>query len=396
MVFSYEAINSEGQTLIGEIEALNEIEVIRALQSRNLQTISVKKAEKKGFFSKSSKSTEKDVLLSLHEMATLLESGVSVAEVIDAQANSDYPKELSDSYNELAFNIRKGASFSIAFKEASFKVPDYMHVLSEAGELSGSLGRSLSEGVKQFEFELKMKRELKSALLYPAILVVFGLAAILFVFIFVVPRFAPLLKNNTDLPLLSELVLSIGLFVAQNAVFVSSVTIFCMLAGAILWRQSQVRAFFFAALEHLPIIGVWLTERDVASWSSLMAALLSSKCELIKALELSARSMSSIARRERMALVIKDVRSGKSLADSLEKNRVLTPAGYNLVRSGEKTGRVDFMIRSLANLYSEGVKKRMEDVLAIVEPLAILFIGGVIGTVMLGIILAMTSVSDVF
>ena len=97
-----------------------------------------------------------------------------------------------------------------------------------------------------------------------------------------------------------------------------------------------------------------------------------------------------------MTLVIKDVRSGKSLADSLEKNRVLTPAGYNLVRSGEKTGRVDFMIRSLANLYSEGVKKRMEDVLAIVEPLAILLIGGVIGTVMLGIILAMTSVSDVF
>lgn len=396
MVFSYEAIDFQGQTLNGEIEALNEIEAIRTLQSRNLKTISVKTAEKKRTFFKSVKSTEKDVLLSLHEMATLLESGVSVAEVIDAQANSDYPKELSDSYSELAFNIRKGNSFSAALKEANFKIPDYMHVLSEAGELSGSLGKSLSEGVKQFEFELKMKRELKSALLYPAILVVFGLAAILFVFIFVVPRFASLLKNNTDLPWLSELVLSVGLFVAQNSTLVGSVIIFCMIAVSILWRQSNVRAFFLAAMERLPIIGVWLTERDVAGWSSLMAALLSSKCELIKALELSARSMSSIARRGRMTLVIKDVRSGKSLADSLEKNRVLTPAGYNLVRSGEKTGRVDFMIRSLANLYSEGVKKRMEDVLAIVEPLAILLIGGVIGTVMLGIILAMTSVSDVF
>ena len=124
MVFSYEAIDFQGQTLNGEIEALNEIEAIRALQSRNLKTISVKTAEKKRSFFKSVKSTEKDVLLSLHEMATLLESGVSVAEVIDAQANSDYPKELSDSYGELAFNIRKGSSFSTALKEAKFKIPD--------------------------------------------------------------------------------------------------------------------------------------------------------------------------------------------------------------------------------------------------------------------------------
>ena len=396
MVFSYEAINNEGQTLNGEIEALNEIEVIRALQARNLKTISVKAVEKKGSFFTSTKATDKDVLMSLHEMATLLESGVSVAEVIDAQADSDYPKELSDSYNQLALNIRKGNSFSTAFKEARFKVPDYIHVLSEAGELSGSLGKSLGEGVKQFEFELKMKRELKSALLYPLILVVFGLAAILFVFIFVVPRFAPLLKNNTELPLLSDLVLSVGLFVAQNSMFVASIAILCLISIGVLYRQSWVRALFLAFLERLPVIGVWLTERDVASWSSLMAALLSSKCELIKALELSAKNINSSGRRGRMGLVIKDVRSGKSLSDSLEKNRVLTPAGYNLVRSGEKTGRVDFMIRSLANLYSDGVKKRMEDVLSIVEPLAILFIGGVIGTVMLGIILAMTSVSDVF
>tara|TARA_S200000501_G_C20229288_1_gene485062 strand:+ start:201 stop:494 length:294 start_codon:yes stop_codon:yes gene_type:complete len=97
-----------------------------------------------------------------------------------------------------------------------------------------------------------------------------------------------------------------------------------------------------------------------------------------------------------MEIVIKDVRSGKSLADALEKNRVLTPAGYNLVRSGEKTGKVDFMVKSLAELYSEGVKKRMEDVLALVEPTAILLIGGVIGTTMIGVILAMTSINDVF
>ena len=194
----------------------------------------------------------------------------------------------------------------------------------------------------------------------------------------------------------SEIVLSVGLFVANNS-YAVGLFIFSLIGALILvWRRPGFRQFTLTLLERLPIIGVWLTERDVANWSSLMSALLSSKSDLVKSLDLSAKSMRSAARRARMEIVIKDVRSGKSLADALEKNRVLTPAGYNLVRSGEKTGKVDFMVKSLAELYSEGVKKRMEDVLALVEPTAILLIGGVIGTTMIGVILAMTSINDVF
>ena len=396
MEFTYEAVDLKGQSLFGEIEASSKSEVVRILHSRNLKAITVESTEKKSKLWLRRRASSKEILISLHEMVTLLESGVSVSDVIEAQAKSDYSEDLSQSYRKLAADIRRGSSFSKAFEAANFKVPNYMHVLAEAGEVSGSLGKSLREGVNQLEFEIKLQRDFQSALLYPSFLIVFGLAAILFVFVFVVPRFSSLLKNGAELPWLSEIVLSVGLFVANNS-YAVGLFIFSLIGALILvWRRPGFRQFTLTLLERLPIIGVWLTERDVANWSSLMSALLSSKSDLVKSLDLSAKSMRSAARRARMEIVIKDVRSGKSLADALEKNRVLTPAGYNLVRSGEKTGKVDFMVKSLAELYSEGVKKRMEDVLALVEPTAILLIGGVIGTTMIGVILAMTSINDVF
>ena len=396
MEFTYEAVDLKGQSLFGEIEASSKSEVVRILHSRNLKAITVESTKKKSKLWLRRRASSKEILISLHEMVTLLESGVSVSDVIEAQAKSDYSEDLSQSYRKLAADIRRGSSFSKAFEAANFKVPNYMHVLAEAGEVSGSLGKSLREGVNQLEFEIKLQRDFQSALLYPSFLIVFGLAAILFVFVFVVPRFSSLLKNGAELPWLSEIVLSVGLFVANNS-YAVGLFIFSLIGALILvWRRPGFRQFTLTLLERLPIIGVWLTERDVANWSSLMSALLSSKSDLVKSLDLSAKSMRSAARRARMEIVIKDVRSGKSLADALEKNRVLTPAGYNLVRSGEKTGKVDFMVKSLAELYSEGVKKRMEDVLALVEPTAILLIGGVIGTTMIGVILAMTSINDVF
>ena len=396
MEFTYEAVDLKGQSLFGEIEASSKSEVVRILHSRNLKAITVESTKKKSKLWLRRRASSKEILISLHEMVTLLESGVSVSDVIEAQAKSDYSEDLSQSYRKLAADIRRGSSFSKAFEAANFKVPNYMHVLAEAGEVSGSLGKSLREGVNQLEFEIKLQRDFQSALLYPSFLIVFGLAAILFVFVFVVPRFSSLLKNGSELPWLSEIVLSVGLFVANNS-YAVGLFIFSLIGALILvWRRPGFRQFTLTLLERLPIIGVWLTERDVANWSSLMSALLSSKSDLVKSLDLSAKSMRSAARRARMEIVIKDVRSGKSLADALEKNRVLTPAGYNLVRSGEKTGKVDFMVKSLAELYSEGVKKRMEDVLALVEPTAILLIGGVIGTTMIGVILAMTSINDVF
>ena len=148
-------------------------------------------------------------------------------------------------------------------------------------------------------------------------------------------------------------------------------------------------------LGQTPIVGHWIAETDTARWSSVMAALLVSRAELINSLELAANAVKSTRRRSRLEVVMRDIKAGESLADSLEKANVLTTTGYNLIRAGEKTGKLPLMMKSVARLYDEGARNRMKKVMAMIEPIAILLIGSLIGSIILGVILAITSVNDV-
>jgi len=395
MIFQYEAVNSAGTLVSGELEASSSTEAVRSLRARRLMATEVAPVDTDLRLSAGKKASRQDLFVSLHEMVTLLESGVSIGETIESQSRANYPDDLAHSYNLMATEIRKGNSFSRALRKSGLKLPDYIYYLAEAGELTGNLAQSLREGVEQFEYEQKLAQEFRTALTYPAVLVASGVAAVVLIFTFVVPKFLPMLERADNLPWLSEMVFGAGvLFNDYYLVF------FALLAAAvafIAWAAANaaIRQRVFDGLARLPVIGAWIAETDTARWSSVMAALLMSRTDLLNALDLAGRAVQSTHRRARLELVTRDIRAGESLADSLEKAGVLTTTGYNLIRSGEKTGKLAPMMKSVAKLYDEGARNRMKRVLALMEPLAILLIGGVIGTIILGVILAITSVNDV-
>ena len=125
-----------------------------------------------------------------------------------------------------------------------------------------------------------------------------------------------------------------------------------------------------------------------------MSAMLTSRVELMDALGLALRGIRISRRRSGLEQAAGDVRSGAALSDALERRDALTATGYNLVRVGEQSGQLAEMLRSLATLYEENSSRRMKRFLNLVEPLAILLIGGFLGTIMVGIILAITSINE--
>ena len=143
----------------------------------------------------------------------------------------------------------------------------------------------------------------------------------------------------------------------------------------------------------LPLIGNWLLEIDVARWCSLFGTMLVSKVDLVEALALASEGVRSKKRRARFMRCIVHVKSGVSLADSLEKEAVLTPVGYNLMRSGERSGKLADMALSLGALYNDAGQNRMKRLLGLLEPLSILIVGVFIGLIVLGVMLAITSVN---
>lgn len=395
MMYRYEAVDVSGALVNGDLEAASETAAVKDLRTRNLIVTEIKTSAKRTRTGAGKKATTQDILMSLHEMTTLLESGVSIAETIDSQAEANYPDDLADAYSLMALEIRKGAPFSEALQKTNLKLPDYMHQLVQAGEMTGNLAGSLREGVSQYEYDQKMAREFRNALTYPSILVLSGIAAVLIIFIFVVPKFAPLVARSDNLPLLSQIVLSGGIWFNDNIWFVILVLAALISLGIGAFTNAALRQRSFDLLAELPLFGTWIAETETAKWSSVMAALLASKVDLLDSLELARSAVKTSQRKLKLTRVTMDIRAGESLAAALEKAQVLTSTGYNLIRAGEKTGKLPQMMRSVAKLYDESGRTRMQRLLTLIEPLAILIIGGVVGAIILGVILAITSVNDI-
>lgn len=395
MEYEYQAVDRSGEALRGTLEADSPADVVRQLARDGRTAVEVRKHRPRTasrIWHRRLRSA--DLVVAFRELATLLGSGVTLADAVVAQSRGSGRPLLAAAFDGISQELMRGKSFGEAVRESGLPLPEYVHQLIEAGELSGELPRSLREAVEQMEYDGRVAADMRGALTYPAILVASGIAAVLIVFVVVVPKFSDLLQEGKDLPLLASVVLGAGVWFNQNTGLFVGFLAAAALGVAALWRSRRARSGVTNGLSALPVVGAWLAETDTAKWASVMAAMLFARVELMDGLALAVRGVRVSRRRARLEQATAEVKSGSALSAALEKHRALTPAGYNVIRVGEESGKLAEMMRALATLYQENSARRMKSVLALVEPLAIVLIGGVLGTIMIGIVLAITSVNE--
>ncbi len=393
--YKYKAIDSNGEVETGIVEAASSQEAVRLLLGKKITVIDIGLDERVQGRGVHRKLSSQVLIMAMHELVTLLESGVPLAVAVDAEAKGSHHPVLANAFSIMSQKLKQGESLLEAFKSAELDLPDYFFQLIQAGELTGQLSSSMRRGVEQMEYDLKVASELRNALIYPSILIFSGIAAVLLIFIFVVPKFSNLLDKSRDLPWLANMVLSTGVWFNDNFLIFSIVLACVIFIVLTLFQRKSFRQKIFDILAEAPVIGGWIVESDTAKWASLMGTMLQSRVELVVALSMACEGVRVTRRRGRLEKTIMEVKSGGSLAEALENNSALTPTGYNLVRVGEASGQLAKMLSSLGKLYDESSRARMKQVLILIEPLAILVIGSVIGVLVLGVILAITSVNDV-
>lgn len=391
--FDYEILSSSGTREKGTIEASDERDGIRQLRSKGNQVISLKLNQPKKSLIKQ-KIDAKTVLQWLDELVTLLRAGVTLGDAIESLAESQLNRQFQLELEGIARRLQQGESFSQTLEKSKIELPDYLLQLAKAGELSGNLAQTLQQGLEQMQFDDNLRTETKNALVYPSILVATGILAVLLVFTLVVPKFTNLLKDGVELPGLAEFVLKAGVFFNNNALYIFTGIAFVIL---LLIKQFQKRAFREICLQHVsrwPLIGSWLSESETGRWTSILGALLSSGVPLMESLELANSGVKIQSRRKKLDIAAQAVKGGQSLSSALKEQEALLPTAYNILKVGEKAGELPAMLRSLSELYEKNSRNRMKRLLVLIEPLAILVIGSVIGCIMLGVVLAITASSD--
>ncbi len=393
MEFRYQATGEAGQAVSGHLPAATQAEAVRLLQQQGLtptllELDAAKAAKKRG------RASAQDRRLAMRELATLLKAGVPLGEAVESLAGAHVASQIGEAFLRVHAALRGGARFSAALSDSSLILPAYVYQMTAAAEVTGKLAQALADAATQMEYEERVQQEMRNALIYPGVLVLSGIGATLLTFIVVVPKFANLLKNSrADLPLLSVWVLQLGLFVKENLLWLGLGVLALIFSVVAAFSRPGVRAWAWRRLAQAPLLGRWLVEMEIGRWAALLGILLENRVPIVRAMELAQEAVRLDEMRFKFQLALRDLRAGKRLADALTSTAMFAPTGLNLIRVGERSGELAAMLRTLATLHETAASERMKRFLILLEPVAILLIGAVIGTIMIAIMMAITGLS---
>ncbi len=395
--YRFQALDATGQRQAGELAAASPQAALATLQQQALTVLALEAADlpaQAPAAASRRRISAQDRMLLLQELATLLGAGISIAEAVPSLEAAYQGTPLGAPVTRLRQAVQSGRPVVEAFRAAELGLPAHVYSLIAAGEAAGRLGPALQSAAEQLEYEHGLRQMLRSALVYPAVLVGAGAAAVLVIFTAVVPRFASLLNSGrAEVPALSRWVIESGLFLKDH--LLGAGLFLAALAGAavLALRSPPLRQALLEAAARLPLVGPWLRTTETGRWATLLGTLLEHRVALLSALELSAQGMSLRRLRAHLAEAQGEVRRGRALSAVLAEQGWIAPTRLNLLRVGERAGELPRMLQQLGRLQTEAARQQMQRLLTLIEPLAIVLIGSVIGVIMVGVVMAVTSLN---
>ena len=400
--FQYRARDADGAERRGLIEAVDAQSAVRELLRKqwvpvDVALVQAAAASPLGGLRPRRATGASELIVLLQELSTLLEAGVSVAEALPSMAEAYAAQPSGPALAAVRDSVNAGRPLADGLRQASsLGLPAYALALIEAGEASGALARALKDAAGQLEHDRRVADEMRNALIYPSVLVIVGTLVVLAIFVGVVPRFANLITNTrADIPEMSRQVIQAAVYVKQHAAAfglsaaAGLVLLFSMFSGPGGKRRLLQLALWVPGLRN------WLLEADLGRWASVLGTLLDNRVPVIRALQLSAAAVRVDAIAADVGRLAAELERGRTLADALREHAWFPASRVNLVRVGERSGQLPRTLATLGAMHTEAARGRQRRLLTLVEPVAILVIGAVVGFVMVAVMSAITSVNSI-
>lgn len=395
-IFRYRALDASGATVEGRVAAEDSIEAQRQLEAQSVapfELSEVRAGERK--FSRN-KARSADRQRFIRQLAVLIRAGTALLPAIDSLIADETCRELAMEGENIRRDLRSGARLSEAMARHMPRLPPYASRLVELGETTGQQAKALTDIAAQMEQDLKAAAEVRNALAYPAFLAVAGVAAITFIFMFVVPRFAALIGDDRSaMPAFSRWLIETSLLLRDNIAIVIALIIALVVGAMFLARNKASRAAGYRVMERLPVISGFLLAADTARWARITGTALSGGSGLVEALQLAESAVASQTRRLGLLEARRAIRSGEPIDVALRTHTDFDSMSLNLIKTGRTSASLNEMLLFLAGIHEDEARNRAKRVTALAEPLAIVFIAGVIGAIVVGLVLAMTSMYDI-
>ena len=395
MLYRYQASDKEGAITEGEFEASNKSEVVNFLEKKNLIPILVEeKSAVKGISLSASlaifeRVTPIDQIILVRNLSATMRSGLSIVESLDiliADATKDIMRKI---LTQAKINLQNGQPLSATFTSFKKFFPVIFIGMLKAGESAGRLDSIFEELGKHLTREYNLAKKIKSALAYPLILLIASIAVVSLLLFFVLPRLTKTFKQSgVELPLITKIIVAVS-----NALTYSPVLDLTII-GALVWffiyfRKTDVgRKIFLKILLSIPIVRDLVKKVALVRFTRTLGSLISSGTSIVESLNLSAESVGNDYYKKAILESVKQVKTGVSFSKTLGSSPELFPHFLNsLVVVGERTGTLEKILKNFAEFYDEEIDNNLKDLTTFLEPVLLLLMGIVVGSIALSVLL---------
>lgn len=393
-VFAYEGRTSGGEVRKGEVEAADPDAARTRLRQMQIQATSVK--AKGGWGSAEIKIPTpnflkpkvgtKDLVIFVRQFATMIDSGLPLVQCLDIQSKQAPNPTFREQLASIKEQVESGSTFADALKKYPNTFDELFRNMIAAGEVGGILDTILNRLAQYLEKADKLKRQIKGAMMYPTIVMVVAFGVVVLLLLKVVPTFEEMFAEfGQALPAPTQIVMDLSKWLQANFFF-GSIGITAGIYGLkYFYSTKRGEVLIDGLMLKAPVFGDLLTKVAVARFCRTLGTMISSGVPILEALDICGRTAGNKVIENAVMRVRDAISEGRTIADPLQEAKVFPEMVCQMISVGEATGALDVMLNKVADFYEEEVDQAVENLTSMIEPLIIVFLGVVIG----GLVIAM-------
>lgn len=399
--YKYVAYDKNGKQVKGYFDAFRRMDVESFLtaQGYKILDIKAKKISKTGdFFTFSNEMKYKDLVFFLTQLSTYIKSGIPLTESLVMIENQTKDKKKKDLYKRIVYELNTGANFSEALARQGNVFPKLLINMLKTSELTGNLTESLDDMAAYYKTADSNRKQVISALTYPSVVLVISIAVLTFLLIFIIPKFQSIFDQlGSNLPGITLFLINMSTFLQNNVIKI----VLAIFAGIIIivMLYRHVKKFRYCVqwvAMHIPVIKDVLIDNEVVMFTKTFSSLIRHDVFITDSIEMLGKITNNEIYKDIIKEAVTNLSAGAGLSPAFENKWAFPRVAYEMLVTGEKTGRLGVMMENVANYYEEEQKNLIQRLKSLIEPVMIIVLAFIVGVILLAIFIPMFSIySDI-
>lgn len=400
LVFNYIAKNAKGEMEKGSIEALSRVDVHSFLLAEGYEVyeITAAKASFDLFGSGNYRIKKNRLIFYLSQLSAYLKSGIALAEavkILEEQAKNKHEKKL---WKAVYYDLSMGDVLSLAMEKRKDSFPKLLINMIKTAEMTGNLPETLDDMVDYYTESENTKRQMKSAMLYPAVITVFAIIVVTFILMWVVPQFVDIYADlGSDIPAITKFVIKISDFLKNYLIYILLAIIVLILIY--LYMFKNIKAFRKTMQEfmmHLPVFGKIIIYNEVTIFTKTFANLINHNVFITDSIDVLSKITDNEIYKKLIFDTAKNLTKGDTISKAFKDHWAFPNIAYQMLLTGEKTGRLGPMMEKVSEYFQEQHRNIINQMKTLIEPVLIVTLAVVVGGILLAVIIPMYSMYDAF